>query len=82
MGETKKLTKMFIHEVDLDDTVLAQLIRFSEDWTAENSCYGYRPNDKCLRHIRPKFSMRERFLLKLSGGNGIMTSNLGQIRPK
>ena len=38
--------KMLIHEVDLDETVLAQLVRFSEDWTAENSCYGYRPNDK------------------------------------
>ena len=37
---------MFIHEVDLDETALAQLIRFSEDWTEENSCYGYRPNDK------------------------------------
>ncbi len=37
---------MFIHEVDLDETALAQLIRFSEDWTAENSCYGYHPNEK------------------------------------
>ncbi len=37
---------MIIREVELDDTVLDQLIRFSEDWTAENSCYGYRPNDK------------------------------------
>ena len=37
---------MFIHEVNLDEAVLAQLIRFSEDWTAEDSCYGYRPNDK------------------------------------
>ncbi|SFB89553.1 GNAT family N-acetyltransferase [Butyrivibrio sp. YAB3001] len=37
---------MLIHEVDLDETVLAQLIHFSEDWTVENSCYGYRPNDK------------------------------------
>ena len=37
---------MIIHEVELTEAVLAQLIRFSEDWTAENSCYGYRPNDK------------------------------------
>ena len=37
---------MIIHEVFLDDEVLEQLIRFSEDWAAENSCYGYRPNDK------------------------------------
>ena len=37
---------MLIHEVTLNEEVLAQLIRFSEDWAAENSCYGYRPNDK------------------------------------
>ena len=38
---------MIIHEVfPDDDEVLEQLIRFSEDWAAENSCYGYRPNDK------------------------------------
>ena len=37
---------MFIHEVDLDENVLARLISFSEDWSAENSCYGYRPNEK------------------------------------
>ena len=37
---------MNIHEVKLNDTVLETLIRMSEDWTAENSCYGYRPNDK------------------------------------
>ena len=37
---------MKIHEVDLNDEVLEQLIRFSEDWAAEDSCYGYRPNDK------------------------------------
>lgn len=37
---------MLIHEVDLNEEVLAKLIRFSEDWAAENSCYGYRQNDK------------------------------------
>ncbi len=37
---------MYIHEVDLDEKVLAKLIAFSEDWAAENSCYGYRPNGK------------------------------------
>ena len=37
---------MFIHEVDLNEEVLAKLISFSGDWAAENSCYGYRPNDK------------------------------------
>ena len=37
---------MLIHEVDLNEEVLAKLISFSEDWAAENSCYGYRPNDR------------------------------------
>ena len=37
---------MMIHEVNLNEEVLDQLIRFSEDWAAEDSCYGYRPNDK------------------------------------
>ncbi len=37
---------MIIHEATLNDKVLEQLIRFSKDWAAENSCYGYRPNDR------------------------------------
>ena len=37
---------MTIHEVTLNEEVLDQLIRFSEDWAAEDSCYGYRPNDR------------------------------------
>ena len=37
---------MLIHEVNLDETVLNRLIRFSQDWTKENSCHGYRPNDR------------------------------------
>ena len=37
---------MMIHEVNLNEDVLNQLIRFSEDWAAEDSSYGYRPNDK------------------------------------
>lgn len=37
---------MMIHEVNLNEEVLDQLIRFSEDWAAEDNCYGYRPNDK------------------------------------
>lgn len=37
---------MTIREAILDEKTLAVLIRLSEDWTAENSCYGYRPNEK------------------------------------
>jgi hypothetical protein len=37
---------MDFHEVELNDAVLETLILMSEEWTAENSCFGYRPNDK------------------------------------
>jgi ribosomal protein S18 acetylase RimI-like enzyme len=37
---------MTIRETALNDTVLAELIRMSEDWEAENSCYGYRANER------------------------------------
>ena len=35
-----------IYEVTAEGYALEKLIRFSEDWAAENSCYGYRANDK------------------------------------
>ena len=35
-----------IKEQELDDALLAVLIRLSTDWEAENSCYGYRKNEK------------------------------------
>ena len=37
---------MTVREVILDEEILAQLIRFSQDWAAENSCWGYRPNGR------------------------------------
>ena len=37
---------MILYEAALDDEVLDQLIRFSENWAAEDNCYGYRPNEK------------------------------------
>lgn len=37
---------MKIYEVELTDVVLEQLIRFSIDWEKEESCYGYRANEK------------------------------------
>lgn len=37
---------MTIREVTLDEKVLKTLIRLSKDWEAENSCYGYRANEK------------------------------------
>lgn len=37
---------MEIHEVALNEKILEKLIRLSEDWAVENSCFGYRPNEK------------------------------------
>ena len=35
-----------IVETKLTESVLAELIRLSEDWENENSCHGYRKNEK------------------------------------
>ena len=51
--------RIVIKEQDLDDALLDILIRLSTDWEAENSCYGYRKNEKAdiegnriPRHLR------------------------------
>ena len=36
---------MRIYEVQVNEPVIEKLIAFSEDWAAENSCYGYRANE-------------------------------------
>lgn len=33
---------MLIKEIELSESVAAELIALSEDWEQENSCYGYR----------------------------------------
>lgn len=38
--------RLLIREVDLTPAVLEVLIRLSEDWEVEQSCYGYRKNDR------------------------------------
>ena len=37
---------MTIQEVELTENVLKTLIAFSKDWETENSCHGYRANEK------------------------------------
>lgn len=37
---------MTIRETGLTDDILQQLIGLSADWEAENSCHGYRKNEK------------------------------------
>lgn len=46
MQEVQKRRSVFIEEVSLTDDVLAELISLSKDWEAENSCYGYRANQR------------------------------------
>ena len=42
----KTTPEIRITETDLTEEVLDELIRMSEDWEKENSCHGYRKNDK------------------------------------
>lgn len=44
MPETRD--RIVIEEQELTEELLAIMIRLSADWEAENSCYGYRKNEK------------------------------------
>ena len=47
--DTKKeqfLSRLSFTEAALNHEVLTELIQMSEDWEAENSCHGYRKNEK------------------------------------
>lgn len=54
---------MKIYEAKLNDKLLEQLIGMSADWEGENSCHGYRknersdiePNQYSLRYRRMRF---------------------------
>ena len=35
-----------VHERELTESVLQRLIHLSDDWAQENSCYGYRKNER------------------------------------
>ena len=38
--------RIVVEEREMNDALLDILIRLSTDWEAENSCYGYRKNEK------------------------------------
>lgn len=38
--------EIMVREAALDEGILGELIALSEDWEAENSCYGYRKNER------------------------------------
>jgi len=44
-GQTGQM-EMRIYEAQQSDELLDDLITMSADWEAENSCYGYRKNDR------------------------------------
>ncbi len=46
MGEQVNRERVVTEEKPLTPELLAELIRLSEDWEAEGSCYGYRKNGK------------------------------------
>ena len=40
------LDEICIRETELTEEVMQKLIELSEDWEAENSCHGYRKNER------------------------------------
>ena len=38
--------EIFVREAELNEEILGALIEYSEAWEKENSCFGYRRNDK------------------------------------
>ncbi len=46
MTQNETASNIRITERDLNGSLLGELIRLSEDWEAEGSCYGYRKNGK------------------------------------
>ena len=52
---------MTIQEVQLNPTVLEQLLSLSEEWEQENSCHGYRKNS-------PEFIKGNRIFLAMENG--------------
>ena len=46
MNRLQNEPELIIRESELSEELLLQLIRFSEDWAAEESCHGYRKNER------------------------------------
>ncbi len=71
------------HEVELDKKVLDHLIRFSEDWAAENSCYGYRANDiSDIEGNRIFFAEEDGEVVGYLFGKVYKSENMQAIMPK
>lgn len=46
LREGRREPPVRITEAELTEDILQELIRLSEDWAAENSCHGYRKNER------------------------------------
>lgn len=74
---------MLIHEVALDEAVLKQLIRMSEDWEAEHSCFGYRANTiEDIEGNRIFFAEEEDQVIGYLFGNVHPSKNMWSIMPE
>lgn len=74
---------MLIHEVALNEAVLKQLIRMSEDWEAEQSCFGYRANTiEDIEGNRIFFAEEEDQVIGYLFGNVHPSKNMWSIMPE
>ena len=72
-----------VEEVCLTDGVLAELISMSEDWEAENSCYGYRANGREDIEGNRIFLARDRGrTIGYLFGHGYRSKNMQSIMPE
>ena len=77
------LCKREYREVKLNASVLSQLIRFSEDWAAEKSCYGYRANDKSdIDGNRIFYALENKKVVGYLFGKVYKSENMQAIMPK
>ncbi|MDY6324077.1 MAG: GNAT family N-acetyltransferase [Catonella sp.] len=74
---------MEISEVKLTESVINILIRLSKDWEAENSCHGYRANDKSDIEGNRVFLARENNnVIGYLFGNIFESENMRSVMPK
>lgn len=71
-----------IAEAELTEALLQTLIRLSEDWEAENICYGYRKNGRAdIEGNRVFLARRGEAVLGYLFGHVERSENAGSIMP-
>lgn len=72
-----------IGEASLTEDVLAALISLSEDWAAENSCYGYRANRReDIQGNRIFLAREEGRIIGYLFGHPFRSENMRSIMPE